>query len=146
MTDPFRKPAPGAPYGAPLHHGMQYIAGSFVMEWTIEPGQTAVFTSKQCAEKQERIWLEGLTFAPSHLIYVGDPDLWLHNAEAARCACFGSGPLPMDSFRPGTHHDINWPVFSFSRPLELTVENRHRERTAHFAVRFGGKWETSAPC
>ena len=146
-THPFRKPgkqeeAPTVPT-APVHafHGMEYIDGSFIMERHIPAGHTAVFTSKDCAEDQRRVWLEGIIFVPAYLIYVGDPDLWLEEAHVLDCQCFGSGPLPLDSFRPCAHHTINWPVFGAHHPLELTVTNRSAERDANFAVRFGGKYE-----
>ncbi len=162
MKDPFRTPgkqeaAAAAPiprgigpwpYGE--HYNMSHIDGSFIMEWTIEPQQVAVFTSDDCAKKQCEAkfnypWQEGDAFFPSHLIYVGDADLWLLHAHVQKASCFGSGPLPMDSYRPGSHHIINWPVFSPFQHLEFTVENRSRDHTRHFALRLGGKYNRPRP-
>lgn len=68
---------------------------------------------------------------PREFVFSGTRDLWLLPTSACDHMCFINEPIPLDTFRPGSPHQISWPRirpgYSGGR-LQLDIENRGRAR------------------
>jgi len=116
---------------------------SFVLErHDIAPGATIELSSEDCTKLQHHpcAWGEGTVFFPKLLVYVGSPYMWILGGTANHAPVTGMS-LPMDSFRPGSPHEISWPRFGYAQAhvLKLQIQNRGHEK-GNFIARLAGAY------
>lgn len=108
---------------------------SFVIEhYGLPPGEQTDIT----IEPSHSSWVgDAMGFGATEMVFVGSAGLWL-TCDIGD-VLQNPGRLPLDSFRPGCPHEVNWALWGRRRhPLRLRVDNRLNSEPANLLIRFAG--------